>query len=593
MSEFRPPVDDILFALDHAADIGGLARLARFSEATPDLVRAAVEEAARMASEIAAPLDPVGDRIGARFEDGAVRAPEGFADAYRAYWEAGWNGIAADPEFGGQGLPFALALAVQECWTAANMAFSLCPMLNQGAIEAVSQHGSDALKARFLPKLVSGEWTGTMCLTEPQAGSDVGMLKTRAEPAGEGRYRITGQKIFITWGEHDLAENIVHLVLARLPGAPAGTKGISLFLVPKFLPDGQGRPGERNDVRCLSIEHKVGIHASPTCVMGFGESGEGAIGWLVGEENRGMRHMFTMMNHARINVGLQGVAIAERARARALAFAKERLQGADPATGAHPAPIIAHADVRRMLWRMEALIMAARAIVYHTGAAVDRAHAAGTDEARSAAQMRADLLTPVAKAFSTDVGVEVASLGIQIHGGMGYVEETGAARHWRDARIAPIYEGTNGIQAMDLVGRKIAMAGGAAWRALVADMRADIAAVRGRGGGAAVHADALTAAVDRLEAASGHVLSLLGDGRTLDAHAAAVPLLSLYGHVVGGWLLVRALDGLEGRDDTFARRVHAAVDFFVERLLPEGLARMAAIRAGAGTLYRIDPDEWH
>ncbi len=589
MTGYRPPVDDILAALDAAAGLAALAETERFAEAGGELARQVVEEGGRMAAELAAPLDQPGDRTGARFENGVVRMPEGFADIYRAYREAGWNGIAADPAYGGGGLPFVLALAVQECWTAANMAFSLCPMLNQGAIEALSQHGSPELKARYLPKLVSGEWTGTMCLTEPQAGSDVGALKTRAEPAGDGSYRLFGQKIFITYGEHDMAENIIHLVLARLPDAPAGTKGISLFLVPKFLPDADGRPAERNDVVCLSIEHKLGIHASPTCVMGFGERGEGAVGFLVGQENRGMRHMFTMMNHARINVGLQGVAIAERAFQRALAFARERLQGRDPVSLAHPAPIIAHADVRRMMMRMKALTLAARAIVYHTGSAVDRAHALADPQARAAAQMRADLLTPVAKAFSTDIGVEAASLGIQVHGGMGYIEETGAAQHLRDARIAPIYEGTNGIQAMDLVTRKIPMADGGAFRALAAEIREEAAGWRD-GDPRASFAAAIRAAADRLEEASTWVLTALKEGRELDAHAAAAPLVQLYGGVVGAWLLAREPIAADAEGAAAMRA--AARRFFIAQILPEKLAQWDAITAGADVLYALPAEGW-
>ncbi len=589
MTDYRPPVDDILAALGSAADLAGLVETERFAEAGGELARQVVEEGGRMAAELAGPLDQPGDRTGARFANGVVRMPDGFTELYRAYCEAGWNGISADPEHGGGGLPFVLALAVQECWTSANMAFSLCPMLNQGAIEALSQHGSPELKARYLPKLIAGEWTGTMCLTEPQAGSDVGALKTRAEPAGDGSYRLFGQKIFITYGEHDMAENIVHLVLARLPDAPAGTKGISLFLVPKFLPDADGRPGARNDVACLSIEHKLGIHASPTCVMGFGEQGDGAIGWLVGEENRGMRHMFTMMNHARINVGLQGVAIAERAYQRALAFARERLQGRDPVSGTHPAPIIAHADVRRMLMRMKALTLAARAIVYHTGAAVDRAHALAEADARAAAQMRADLLTPVAKAFSTDIGVEAASIGIQVHGGMGYIEETGAARHLRDARIAPIYEGTNGIQAMDLVARKIPMADGAASRALAAEIR-DEAAGWQADDPRASFAAAIRTAADQLEEASQWVLTALKEGRDLDAHAAATPLVQLYGGVVGAWLLAREAIPVDASGSAALRAV--ARRFFLNQILPETLARWAAITAGADDLYALPAEAW-
>ena len=455
---YRAPVADIKSALDHAAGFASARSEGLYGDLADDVVEAVLEEAGRFASEVIAPLNTVGDRQGARFDAGSVIMPPGWKDAYHAWAQAGWNGLASPAQWGGQDLPQAVNAACVEMWNSAAMAFGLGPVLTMAGIDALAAHGSEELKRNYLPKLVSGEWMGTMQLTEPQAGSDVGALRTRAERAADGSYRITGQKIFITYGEHELTDNIIHFVLARLPDAPPGTKGISLFLVPKFLLKPDGSPGERNDVRAHSIEHKLGIHASPTCTMVFGDKG-GAVGYLIGEENRGMACMFTMMNRARLAVALQGVAIAERATQQALAYAHERKQGR--ASGSHdgPALIIAHPDVKRMLLTMRSLTRAARAICYATAVALDRAERGSDAAARKAAHERASLLTPVAKAFSTDIGIEVASLGIQVHGGMGYIEETGAAQHFRDSRIAAIYEGTNGIQAIDLVTRKLPMSG--------------------------------------------------------------------------------------------------------------------------------------
>src|SRR5215204_1336992 len=449
---FQAPVADITFALKHAAGFADALSEPLYGDLTEDVADAVLAEAGRFASEVLAPLNTVGDRVGATFKDGAVTTPPGWKEAYRAWAEAGWNGLAAPAQWGGQELPHALNAACIEMWNSAAMAFGIGPVLTMGAVDALAAHGTDVLKRDYLHKLVSGEWTGTMQLTEPQAGSDVGALRTRAERAPDGSYRITGQKIFITYGEHDLTDNIIHFVLARLPDAPPGTRGISLFLVPKFLLNADGSPGARNDVRAHSIEHKLGIHASPTCTMVFGDQG-GATGFLIGEENRGLACMFTMMNNARLAVGLQGVAIAERATQAALAYARERKQSSHA--------IIDYPDVKRMLLTMRAQTRAARAICYATAVAIDRAHRLQGEDAK-AAHERASLLTPVAKAFSTDIGVEVASLGVQVHGGMGYVEETGAAQHLRDARIAAIYEGTNGIQALDLVMRKVPLSGGEA-----------------------------------------------------------------------------------------------------------------------------------
>ncbi|WP_281300346.1 MULTISPECIES: acyl-CoA dehydrogenase [unclassified Iodidimonas] len=596
MTSYRAPVKDIQFTLETICDWPSLTRLDAFVDATPDVMLAVIEEAAKLSAQVIAPLNRKGDLEGSRLVDGKVVTPDGFADAYRQYVDGGWNGLSFSPDWGGQGLPFALALAVQETWTAANMAFSLCPMLTQGAIEALTHHGSDALKALYLEKLVTGEWTGTMNLTEPQAGSDVGALKSRAEPNDDGSWKIFGQKIYITWGDHDMADNIIHLVLARTPGAPAGTKGISLFVVPKFLPDAEGRPGVRNDVTCVSLEHKLGIHASPTCVLQFGDEG-GAIGWLVGEENRGMRCMFTMMNHARINVGLQGVSIAERAYQQAVAYARDRVQSADISQpGGDGVPIIRHADVRRMLMTMKANTEAVRAIAYYNAAAVDRAHFGASDDERKAAQRLADLLTPVTKAFATDLGVETTSLAIQIHGGMGYVEETGVAQHYRDARIAPIYEGTNGIQAMDLVGRKLMMEGGRHWRELFQQIRDDLGDLPSQGdlGLLAPYLE------DGLDALQNAAIWLSGNDmdKMRDTAAGAAPFLRMFGAVVGGWLLMKQamaaqdrLDAGEG-DPAFLKAKITTARFFAEQLLPPATALLGPVTRGSALLYALDEEDF-
>ena len=538
-----------------------------------------------------APLNPVGDRHGTPFEDGTVTTPPGWKDAYRAWSQAGWNGLAAPAQWGGQDLPHAVNAACIEMWNSAAMAFGLGPLLTMAAVDALVAHGSDELKRAYLAKLVSGEWMGTMQLTEPQAGSDVGALRTRAERMADGSYRITGQKIFITYGEHDLTENIIHMVLARLPDAPAGSKGISLFLVPKFLPDDGGAPAARNDVRAHSIEHKLGIHASPTCTMVYGDDG-GATGFLVGEENRGMACMFTMMNQARLSVGLQGVAIAERATQQAMAYARDRRQG--HATGTTPpSPIIAHPDVKRMLLTMRALTRAARAICYATAVALDGAQRGSDATARQAASERAALLTPVAKAFSTDIGNEVASLGVQVHGGMGYVEETGAAQHYRDARIAAIYEGTNGIQAIDLVARKLRLAGGATVKAYIGEIKRTVAAVEAAAdpafGGTGTR---LAAAADALERTTGWLLGRAHND--LDAAlAGATPYLRLFALAAGGALLAEEalaairLVGKRGNGADAAGRI-AVARFFAENIavVAGGLER--TVTEGAESVNAAD-----
>src|SRR5712671_1797018 len=473
---YRAPINDMLLALNHGAGLQAAVKAGHYGDFDNDITTAVLEEAGRFASDVLAPLNRVGDEHGIKLEADKVTTAPGWPDAYQRWAAAGWNAVSGPEAFGGQGLPLAINAACTEIWSASNIAFGLCPLLTLSAIEALNTHGSGTLKKTYLEKLVSGEWTGTMQLTEPQAGSDVGALRTRAERAPDGSYRISGQKIFITYGEHDLTDNIIHLVLARLPDAPPGTRGVSLFLVPKFLVKADGALGARNDVRAHSIEHKLGIHGSPTCTMVFGDQG-GATGYLVGEENRGMACMFTMMNRARLSVGLQGVGIAERATQQALAYARERRQGRVHQSQTVSSPIIDFPDVKRMLLTMRGLTRAARAICYATGVAIDRSHRDTNDTTRTAASERAALLTPIAKAFSTDVGCEVASLGIQVHGGMGFIEETGAAQHYRDARIAAIYEGTNGIQAIDLVTRKLPLAGGAAVKSYVDELKRTAATV--------------------------------------------------------------------------------------------------------------------
>jgi alkylation response protein AidB-like acyl-CoA dehydrogenase len=573
---YTAPLTEQRFVLDVIADLPGLAARPEYANASPDMVAAILDESAKLASNVFAPLNRVGDQGHARLADGVVTLPEGFAAAYAQYVAGGWAGLGVPEAHGGQGLPFAVAAAVQEQITSANMAFALCMMLSQGAIEALAAHASPELQARYLSKLVTGEWTGTMNLTEPQAGSDVGALKSRAEPGPDGSWRIEGTKIYITWGEHDVAENIVHLVLARTPDSPPGTKGISLFLVPKILPD-----GTRNDVKCIGLEHKLGIHASPTCTMRFGDSGQ-CIGWMVGPEGGGMRAMFTMMNNARVQVGLQGVAIAEAATQHALDYARTRVQSAKFGGGREPVRIIEHADVRRTIMTMRALTEASRALVYLNAAAVDRAHAGDAD-----GQGLADLLTPISKAWATDIGVEVASLGVQVFGGMGYVEETGAAQYLRDARIAPIYEGTNGIQAMDLVGRKLGMDGGRHWRDLLGEVQATIADL-----GEDADCSAIVPWLDDALAATRTAsLWLAGNNNPDDVAAGATPYLKMMGLTLGGWLLARqALASRQHPDPAFAAAKRATARFFAEQLLPQVQGLGAAAMRGAELLYAIPED---
>ncbi|MFL5122818.1 MAG: acyl-CoA dehydrogenase [Microvirga sp.] len=533
---YRAPVAEMVFAMRHVAGLDRAIAEELHGDLSLDLVETILDEAGKFANEELAPLNRSGDLEGLAFKDGAVAMPRGFKEAYRAWTAAGWNALPGPEAYGGQGLPTLLNSACVEMWNSACMSFGLAPLLTMGGVEALAQHGSDELKDRYLAKVVSGEWTATMNLTEPQAGSDLNAIRSRAERSADGSYRITGSKIFITYGEHDLVDNIVHLVLARLPDAPPGTRGISLFLVPKLLPD-----GTRNDVRCHSIEHKLGIHASPTCTMVYGDAG-GATGFLIGEENRGLACMFTMMNNARLAVALQGVAIAERAYQGALAYAKERRQGRAPGSaGDGMSPIIAHPDVKRMLMTMKALTAAARCICYLTAEAIDRAHRSRNEAARAIAQERASLLTPVAKAFSTDIGCEVASLGVQVHGGMGFVEETGAAQHLRDARINPIYEGTNGIQAIDLVLRKLPLSNGDAVRRQIAAMRATLQRLVKEATPAFGSTGArLREAVESLDRATSFMLKAASGNQPEAALAGATPYLRLFALAQGGAGLAEA-----------------------------------------------------
>ena len=563
VSDFRVNLDEILFNLRHVADVEGVASLEGFDHVEPDLVEQLLAEAARFAEEVVAPLNRIGDTEGARrLGDGSVATPTGFKEAYRAYVDAGWGAVSADPEYGGGGFPHLVGLAVEEMFTAACMSWSLCPLLTQGAINMLGAFGTDEQKARYLPRMTAGAWTGTMNLTEPQAGSDLGAVTARAVPQPDGSYRLHGTKIFITYGEHDLAENIVHLVLARTPGAPPGTRGISCFLVPKFLVGPDGTAGPRNDVLCMSIEHKLGIHASPTCVMAYGD-GDGAVGFLVGEEHGGMRAMFTMMNHARLSVGLEGVAIAERSYQQALAYARERRQGRAPgAPAGESSAIIDHPDVRRMLLDMRSSTSAMRGLAYRNAEAIDRASRSSDESQRAAAGERAALLTPLTKAWATDMGCELASVGLQVHGGMGFIEETGSAQHYRDARIAPIYEGTNGIQAVDLVGRKLPVRDGGAVQDHLDEIGRTVAALDGADGLAPVRRH-LGAAAEAAEEAGGWLLEAELAGRLAgaDAYLRMLATTTAGAALADGALTARGLDA-----DTAADRAVLARFFASNRL---------------------------
>lgn len=585
MSDYRAPIKEMRFVMDELAGLPEISQLPGFEEATADVVDAILDEAAKFTAGVLDPLNRLGDTEGCKLGPNGVVTPPGWKEAYRQFCESGWNGIAMPTEFGGQGLPDVVAVAVKEMANSANLSFELCPLLTGGAVEAMLTCASDELKAIYLEKMISGEWTGTMNLTEPQAGSDLALIRSRAEPQADGSYRVFGQKIFITYGDHDMTDNIVHLVLARLPDAPAGVKGISLFLVPKFLVNADGSLGARNDAHCVSLEHKLGIHASPTCVMAFGDHG-GAVGYLLGAANRGLEYMFIMMNEARHGVGLQGIALGERAYQHALAYARERKQGRNAVTGEALVTIDKHPDIRRMLMTMKARVEACRAVAYYTSGLLDRVHASGDAEEKQRALFLAEFMIPIVKGGSTEMGVDVTSLGIQIHGGMGFIEETGAAQYWRDSRITTIYEGTTGIQANDLIFRKLMRDQGAtakrvfaeigaAVRALAAASRPELQEV-GRKLGAALQE--WISATEWLAANAKSNLS--------GVLAAAVPYLHLATTVCGGWLMGRAalaaaahLD--QGGDDAvFYRNKIATTGFYADHLLPQAVAFCASVKAG-------------
>lgn len=572
---YTPPVTDIAFALSKLAGLTKFEGHPAFENYDRDLIDPILDEAGKLARDVLAPLNQSGDKAGAQLTADGVKSAPGFAEAYAAFRDGGWMGLSAPEQWGGQGLPKVLGLAVMEMFHGANMAFALCPMLSFGAIEALLAHGTDEQQAMYLPKLVSAEWTGTMNLTEPQAGSDVGALKTKAIPNGDGSYAISGQKIYITWGDHDVAENIIHLVLARVPDAPAGSRGVSLFIVPKREVGPDGSLGENNGVKCIGLEEKVGIHASPTCVMEY----DGARGWLIGEENKGLACMFTMMNSARLNVGLEGVGVGEAAWQTAFEYAQERKQGkAEGVTGA--APILHHADVRRMLTTMRAKVMAARSICYACGVAADMAEVGETEEIREQAKLREELLTPIAKAWSTDMGVDVASLGVQVHGGMGFMNETLAAQLYRDARIAPIYEGTNGIQAIDLAGRKLSMAGGAAMDSMLADVEQTARDARDTNDPNLVQvADRLVEANKALSEATEWMKRMMKEDRDV-ALAGATAYLALAGDVIGGHFLTKG--AVEARAETgpIRGRMTALAGFYAETSLAAAPGTIASITQG-------------
>ena len=591
MSEYQAPIKDMQFVINQLAGLDTLTALPGFEDATPDMVEAILEQAGVLASEVFSPLNFSGNEHGTHIENGKIVNPPGFREAYQQFVENGWQGIDQPVEYGGQGLPYLVATTTAEMWYSSNMALALCPLLTSGAIEAIYRHASEPLKAQYLGKIIAGEWSGTMNLTEPQAGTDLAAVRTRAVPKDD-HYRISGQKIFITWGEHEMSDNIVHLVLARLPDAPEGVKGISLFLVPKYLPNDDGSPGERNDLKVVSVEDKLGIHASPTCVMSFGDKG-GAIGYLVGEANNGLACMFTMMNHARLEVGMQGVGISERAYQRALAYAKERVQGNVSGIEGRVA-IIHHPDVRRMPMQMRSLTEAGRALSYISAAEYDRAHKVTSEEERAKHQRRVDLLTPVAKAWSTEMAQEVTTLGVQVHGGMGFIEETGAAQHMRDARILTIYEGTTGIQGLDLMGRKIMRDKGAALAELIADLNSFNSELESQGVDLGTIAGSYAMALKTLEDVSQWFLQEVASDPDL-AGAISVNYLLLLGNVVCGWLMARsalaAKQQLEaGSDDEFYRNKIKTATFFADHILSRCEGLKYSVKAGSGSVMSIAID---
>ena len=589
MSSYAAPLKDMHFALTELAGLDKVAALPGYEEATEDVVEAILDESAKFTGGVLDPLNYSGDQEGAKWADKSVTMPKGFKDAYRQFVDNGWNALSGNPEHGGQGLPKVVSAAVQEMWKSANISFSLCPLLTLGAIEALELAGNDQQKAMYLPNMISGNWTGTMNITEPQAGSDLAAIRSRAVPQGDGTYKIFGQKIFITYGDHDMAENTIHLVLARTPDAPEGVKGISLFVVPKFLVNPDGSLGARNDTYCVSIEHKLGIHASPTCVMALGDNG-GAIGTLVGQENQGLKYMFVMMNAARFAVGLEGLAIAERAYQHAVAYARERVQGRAIEGSASGVPIIKHPDIRRMLMLMRSNVEAMRALAYSVAAAHDAAARHPDPAERAQNQAYVDLMIPVVKGWSTETGNEMAYLGVQVHGGMGFIEETGAAQYMRDARITTIYEGTTGIQANELMGRKIAREGGATVKAVIGMMQQTRSEVMQQSGaGFAAIAAALGRGIEALQQASDHIVANYGSDVRAVA-AGAVPFLRLMGVVSGGWMMARAALVAQGKiacgnADPFYPAKIATAHFYADHVMSAaaGLAQ-EVVQGGASAL---------
>jgi alkylation response protein AidB-like acyl-CoA dehydrogenase len=580
---YKAPLDDLWIALEVGAGLGQSIDSGLYQGVDRDLVRSVLEAAARFAEAEIAPLDRVGDETGLTLKEGHVTVPPGWTEVYRRWAEAGWSALPCPTDWGGQGLPNTVAMAVSEMWNSAALSFGLGPVLTQGAIEAMHHAASDELKHTYLPKMVDGTWAGTMNLTESQAGTDLGALKTRAVPQADGTYRIFGTKVFISYGEHEMTENIIHLVLAKLPDAPSGTRGISLFVVPKYLLDKDGRPGTRNDVRCTGLEEKLGIHGSPTCVMTYGEKA-GAVGYIVGEPNRGLNAMFVMMNRARLAVGVQGVAVAERALQKAMAYAQERRQGrAEGAAEGVSSPIIEHPDVKRMLMTMRALTQASRMICQATAVEIDRSERAADPAERARAANRAALLTPIAKSFSTDCGVEVASLGIQVHGGTGFIETTGAAQHYRDARILPIYEGTNGVQAIDLVMRKLPLEAGAVVKGYLGELAETARAVKGANApDLGKTGEVLGEAVKALDEATQWIGLALQQGRREEVLAVATPYQRLFGIVAGGAYLARAAlareaDGRRGDRIRLSR-------FFAETIAITALGLARAVTESAGSV---------
>jgi 3-(methylthio)propanoyl-CoA dehydrogenase len=593
MSSYVAPLEDHKFALNHVAGLEEISKLNGYQHADPATVGTILEEAGRFFAEVMEPLNRVGDEKGSTLdESGQVHTPDGFKESYAKFVASGWPAAHLPAEWGGGGLPYTVGVVIQEMFKTSNMAFSLAALLTQSAVEAIHRHGSEDLQGRYLEKLVRGEWAGTMNLSEPEAGSDVGALRTRAVRQDDGSYRLFGTKIFITWGDQDITDNIIHLVLARTEDAPPGTRGISMFVVPKFILDDQGNPGERNDYRIVSIEHKLGIHASPTCVISFGDGGEGAVGYLIGDEMEGMRNMFTMMNAARIGVGMEGLALSERAYQHALAYARERIQGRPvdaPAT--ENVPIVEHPDVRRMLLTMRANIEAMRCLLYYTARSADFMFHAESAGRRDFESKRLALLTPIVKAWSTDLGVEMTSLGIQVHGGMGYVEETGAAQYFRDARIAPIYEGTNGIQAIDLVLRKVPVDNGKVVEDLISEM-SEVLGDMGEHQDLAMFREELSTAIQGLAETSTWLGGRLAEGEIDDALAAATPYLTQFGTVLGGWLMaVSTLEAKKGPADFSTEFLDQKVNtarFYGEHLLPKANSLVATVKAGNRLLAQSD-----